>query len=225
MRFETRWRNRRSCVTVTVASLGEELLQPEDALDVEMVRGLVEEQQLGLAHERAREGDALLPAAREPGDRRALARGGAAQVEPREQLVDARLLLPAVRARWQAGAHRLADRGAGRERRHLRQVRDAQSGPSGDGARVGAELAREDAEERRLAGAVGADEADAIAVGEREAHALEEGARAEGVGEVLGGEKNGHAKPLTLTLSPQRREGKRICWAACRTASAASTRL
>ena len=41
------------------------LLQPEDPVDVEVVRGLVEEQELGLAHERAADGQPLLPAARQ----------------------------------------------------------------------------------------------------------------------------------------------------------------
>ena len=45
----------------------EQLLEPQDAVHVEMVRGLVEQQQLGLAHELARDGQALLPAARERG--------------------------------------------------------------------------------------------------------------------------------------------------------------
>ena len=43
----------------------QQLLEPEDALDVEMVRGLVEQQQLGLARQLARDGEPLLPAAGE----------------------------------------------------------------------------------------------------------------------------------------------------------------
>ena len=43
----------------------QQLLEPEDAVDVEVVGGLVEQQQLGLAHELARDGEPLLPAARE----------------------------------------------------------------------------------------------------------------------------------------------------------------
>ena len=44
---------------------GEQLLEPEDRVHVEVVRGLVEEQQVGPAHELARERDALLPASPE----------------------------------------------------------------------------------------------------------------------------------------------------------------
>ena len=50
----------------------QQLLQPEDAVEVEVVRGLVEQQQLGLAHQLARDGEPLLPAARERRDGRGL---------------------------------------------------------------------------------------------------------------------------------------------------------
>ena len=43
----------------------EELLEPLDALEVEVVRGPVEEQQVGMAQEQLREGYAHLPATRE----------------------------------------------------------------------------------------------------------------------------------------------------------------
>ena len=57
MRVARRRRKARSCVTKTsvVAALDEEALHPLDRVDVEMVRWLVEEQHVGLAHERARE--------------------------------------------------------------------------------------------------------------------------------------------------------------------------
>src|ERR1019366_6133715 len=45
-------------------------LEPEARLHVEMVRGLVEEQEIRLAHELARERDAFLPPPRECRDRR-----------------------------------------------------------------------------------------------------------------------------------------------------------
>ena len=46
----------------------EERLEPDDRLDVEMVRGLVEEHRVGAHQEDAGEGDAHLPAARERAD-------------------------------------------------------------------------------------------------------------------------------------------------------------
>ncbi len=49
---------------------GEKLLEPEDRVHVEVVRGLVEEEEIGLPHELARERDALLPPARERRDGR-----------------------------------------------------------------------------------------------------------------------------------------------------------
>ena len=43
----------------------QQLLEPEDAVEVEMVRRLVQQQQVGRCDERPRDGEALLPAARE----------------------------------------------------------------------------------------------------------------------------------------------------------------
>ena len=45
----------------------QQLLEPEDALDVEVVRRLVEQEQLGLAGQRAGDGQPLLPSAGERG--------------------------------------------------------------------------------------------------------------------------------------------------------------
>ena len=145
---------------------GEQLLEPEDRVDVEMVRGLVEEEEIGLPHELARERDALLPPA---GERRDGRPGRAAlrhEREPRNVLVGREpglpVLLAGVRARG-ALEHRLADRRALAEDRHLREIADAQAPLRGPRALVRRDLAREDREQRRLPGAVRADQADAVA--------------------------------------------------------------
>src|SRR5205085_2683523 len=43
----------------------QQLLEPEDAVEIEMVRGLVHEQHVGRAHERLRDRQSLLPTAGE----------------------------------------------------------------------------------------------------------------------------------------------------------------
>ena len=93
MRVATRRRNARSCVTnssVVPRSI-EELLHPLDRVDVEMVGRLVEQEHVGLAHERAGEQRLALASARRVGERRV-------GVEPEvlEHRVDARLQLPRV---------------------------------------------------------------------------------------------------------------------------------
>ena len=72
----------------------QQVLEPEDALDVEVVRGLVEEQQLRLADERARDRQPLLPAAGE--DARPLRPVGEAGLADRDR--DAALDLVLVEA-------------------------------------------------------------------------------------------------------------------------------
>ena len=181
---------------------GEELLEPVARLEVEVIGGLVERQDVGAAEEQLRERDAHLPSARELGavavevvrpeaeaaedGLRLRLRVVPAVVVPllahrRVAFHDARVLP----ARGIDGGERLFDGsapcfermqlGERRERvgadRHpadehvLRQVPDGGTARQRDGARVGLEIARDDAEERRLAGAVRAREPDARAVG------------------------------------------------------------
>src|ERR1019366_8988599 len=170
-------------------------LEPEARLHVEMVRGLVEKQEIGLAHELARERDAFLPPPRERRDRRlgraALRRGG----EPADALVRRERGLPGlvagVRAR-RALEHRLADRRALAERRHLREVPDAEALLDGARALVRRDLAREDRKQRRLPGSVRADEADAVAGVHGTGDPLEQGTRAEGLRETGCGQEDSH---------------------------------
>ncbi len=71
--------------------LGEKLFEPGDRFDVEMIRRLVEQQQLGLRHERTSEQHTPPPAARERIDNRFRR-----QLKPFEHQLDALLEIPAV---------------------------------------------------------------------------------------------------------------------------------
>ena len=199
-------------------------LEPRDALRVEVVRGLVEEEDVGIGKQEPRERDAAALAAGERRDVRV--RGRQAQRLHREldvvvelpevpfvdfvleaahlrvELVELRVvrhlaqeaadLVVAVELRLRLGdalAHALLD-GLGRvELRLLRQIADTRG--VGDDAlphelRV---LAGEDLEERRLAGAVHADDADVGAVEEREVDVLEHGLGAVLLGDVDEGDR------------------------------------
>ncbi len=77
--------------------VGEESLEPQDRLEVEVVGRLVEQQRVGLHHQDARETDAHLPAARERADvavhlRRVEAEAGEHLARPRFEAVAAELL-------------------------------------------------------------------------------------------------------------------------------------
>ena len=93
MRVARRWRNARSCVTNTHRArvVGEEILEPRDRVDVEMVRRLVEQQEVRLRHQRPCEQDAAAPAAGEGVDD-----GVGGQAEAGEHQLDALLEAPAV---------------------------------------------------------------------------------------------------------------------------------
>ncbi len=83
------------------------------------------------------------------------------------------------------GARRLFEDGVTRVGQAvLRQVADGQRGRLEDGARVGLVDAGHHLEERGLAGAVGAAQADAFAVGDLPRDVVEQDAVAEGFGEL-----------------------------------------
>ena len=160
----------------------EQLLEPEDRVHVEVVRRLVEEQEVRPSHELARERDALLPSSRERRDERPGRAALRHEREPGDVLVRREagfpLLLAGVRARG-ALEDGLADRRALAEDRHLREEADAQAPLRGPRALVRRDLAREDGEQRRLPGAVRADEADAVARVDGARDPLEQGMRPE----------------------------------------------
>ena len=104
------------------AILGEKGLEPRDRLDVEVIGRLVEQQQIGLADQRAREQHAALPSARQRVDDRRPAAAPAASSPCRPG--DAAAIHRAHRAR--RGLRRpLGDRAIRRQRHVLHQPRDA----------------------------------------------------------------------------------------------------
>ena len=197
------------------AALDEELLQPLDRVDVQMVRRLVEQQHVGLPHERACEQRLALAAAAGVRERRL---GVEAQVH--EHRVDARLHLPRVGGveRVVQPVHLLQRRVAAARRDAvarlviarqqpsqvaqplghdveraaaeiagdlLLQPCDGDAGLAHDLARVGAHLAVEQLHERALPGAVPAEQADALAALDPELGMVEDGRAAEGDADVL----------------------------------------
>ena len=162
----------------------QQLLEPEDAVDVEVVRGLVEQQQLGLAHQLARDREPLLPAARERLRLLRLVREAGPSHRDGDLAVALVRVEPLVRERF---AQHGADARARSERGILRHVADAQA--LARRARAGGRRleAGQDLQQRRLAGAVRADEADVVVLEDAERQALEERRRAEGLGELLTG--------------------------------------
>ena len=157
-----------------------------------MVGRLVEQQQVGLGEQHRRERDAHAPAARELAERRAPAspaskpsparmRAGARRrraradlVEPRLDLGDAHRRGAARRARASSAARSVsaastvASGVAVAARRLLRQKADAAAARQDHVAALGQQRAADQVEQRRLAGAVAADEPDLGA--ERDLH-------------------------------------------------------
>ena len=221
-------RNQRSWATrITAAfSVASSLLQPLEALDVEVVRRLVEEQEVGLDRERAGErgarqlaaGEASRAAApgRRPGSpgrelrasrararpsrpraRAATGRPSSGEACPRRGRRLHRALEPcAARPRARAGRARpetTYSRSVRSElaRRALVVERDARALRERELAALERDLARDRAQQRRLARAVRAREREPVAAPDREGHALEERVPGELLAEA-GCDQHGH---------------------------------
>jgi hypothetical protein len=131
---------------------GENLLQPQDAVDVEVVGGLVQQEHVGGGCQLARDGEALLPAAGQRIDRRASVREAGAAQRPGEAAGP----LGLVDALERGGEHGL-DGKAGREDGVLRHVAEHDAAAERARAAVGRLEAGEDPQQRGLARAVGPD--------------------------------------------------------------------
>jgi hypothetical protein len=141
------------------AVLGQAGLEPGDGVDVEVVGGLVEHEQVGLGQEGTGQGHPLGLAARQRGDVDARHR-------PHAQAVEDGLGLPPLADS--------GERGAGRQRGVLAQHRDAHAAPPAHRPGVGLALAGQDAQQRGLALPVQPDDAHAVAVGDRDGAVGEE---------------------------------------------------
>jgi hypothetical protein len=155
------------------------VLEPEHGIEVQVVGGLVQQQQVGTAHEAAREVEAHAPAAGEARDMARLRR--LVEAQAREQRLRARARLVAadvVVVRHQLGqslavlvrhprldlaqlrvaVHHEVERRPLHRGRLLRDVREHPGRRQRNLARVRVQLAADDREEARLAAAVRADE-------------------------------------------------------------------
>jgi hypothetical protein len=168
----------------------EHCFEPEDAFDVEVVRRLVEQEDVGLAHELLRDREPLAPAAGE----RLAAQLGLVETGLAEGDGNAAELLVLVErvVVVQRVEQHFLDSLAGREHRILRHVPDAYT--LAQSARAGVRLldAGENLQQRRLARSIRPHQPDVIALGHSERQSFEERTRRERLGERLSGEEDGH---------------------------------
>ena len=164
MTVETRSSMKRSWVTRTrpPVELGQALLEHLERRDVEVVGRLVEDQQVGGLQHQARDEDARLLAAREAADRQPrAARGGRGSAWPTPRRGRSgpgrRRCRPPARAPGGATASGSSARAV------LVEADDAQAVGALDRAGVGGEVAGEQPQQRGLAAAVRAEQADARA--------------------------------------------------------------
>ena len=183
------------------------VLEPEARLEIQMVGRLVQEQQVGLGEQHRSECCAHAPAAGEAGQRLLLrglveAQAGEDRARPRRRGVrpdigeaglgfgDGAGIVRGLGGAQKRGAlvigieHRLARR-ALTARRLLRDPVDARMAAQAHLAGIRRELAPDQAQERGLAAAVGADQADALAGRQVHARLLEQQPPAEAQGDVV----------------------------------------
>lgn len=131
--------------------------EPGNAVEVEVVGGLVEQQQVGLLDQGAGQRDALARTARQAGDL-----GVRGQAELFQHGAYARRALPVFVVAFDVADH-VEDSGVFVQLRLLFDRGHAQPRTAGDVAVVGNGAAIQQPQQRGLAGAVAADEADALA--------------------------------------------------------------
>ncbi len=139
----------------------EQPLQPDDAGQIEVVGRLIEQQQVGLAHELAGQGKPFAPAAGKMiGPLIGIAETDLRQRDRRPGFA----LVILDRLAGKRGQKHRADAQTGSERVVLGQVTDARAAPQGTRAGVGLLKAGQQFQERRFAGAVRSDQPQALAV-------------------------------------------------------------
>ena len=153
---------------------GDELLDQRDAVEVEMIGRLVQQQEVRRQRERERQRRALLLAAR-----RGLGRGRLVEAEAMQVFDEPRLGAPAVALvvnRFELAAKReaFAQRRRARQLRLLLDQHDREPVARLHLPVVELPLSRDHLQQRRLAGAVAADEADALAFAHDEVGAVEQ---------------------------------------------------
>ena len=167
----------------------QERLEPENGVDVEMIGGLIEQQDVGLQRQLARDGQALAPAAGQGiGGERTVGEAGLTEraADPRRRFV----FVERGRAAQRVGQDVL-DRHAGREDGVLRDVADANALAHGARAGVGLLDAGENLQQRRFPRTIRPHQSDVIALRDGEAEVLEKWPRRERLRQRLAGEQNG----------------------------------
>ena len=145
---------------------GEPVLELADASEVEMVGRLVEQQEIGLGDRDAGEHGEPLPATAQLSERALTQRFG--HIECVERDLDAPALALRLLGRQRA-EHQLPERQFSEPWRDvLLDMPDAQAARAGDFAAAGLGRAGEAAEQGRFAPAIGGDEAEPVARGDRE---------------------------------------------------------
>ena len=171
---------------------GEVFLEPQQRLEIEMVRRLVEQQERGLGDEQAREVRAHHPTAGESlrelvGVAFLEAEAGEDFLGPRlERVVDVEVVLS--RLEFLAARRDVQDRLLARGRALLREKAEVRAALPLDRAGVGALLTEDEPEERGLARTVGPDEPEPIGARDEERHVGKQFAGAVGLGDVGDGE-------------------------------------
>ena len=175
--------------------LREELLEPEDAFDVEMVGRLVHEEHVGLGGEGPRDGQAFRPAAGQGVD------GGVpvGETAPAEGEGDAAGPVAFVHSRQGGGDDRF-HREARLEDGILGDVADSYAAPDGARAAVGRGKAGEDLEEGGLARAVRSHEADLVPFEEPERELFEESPGPVGLADRVAAQEKRGGHPTLLFL-------------------------
>ena len=185
-----------------LAQLADQLEDQPALLRAHRRERLVEQDDLGVREDRARDGDRLALAARERRDLGVhVGDVDAERVEVRPRRARIEPLLSTPQARVLALQEHVVEHGQpGHESEVLVDGVDAERARVDDRfqvhrvaeqrdlARVGPVVAREDLDERRLAGAVVADQPEHLALAQVQAHVAQRGDRAEALGEVLDAE-------------------------------------
>ena len=193
----------------------QEVLQPQHRLQVEVVGGLVEQQQVGLREQQAGECHAHPPAAGEAVERTVLRflveaeaeqdlrrpAGGGVGVDGDQALIDVAepvgilrgLAFDQQRGAFGVGGEHGLERGGEAGGRFLRDIAEPGTARHLDGSAVGFEQVGEDTDQRGLAGAVAADQPDAALGRQLGGGAVDDRAAAEAHGDAGDVE---HGRPL-----------------------------
>ncbi len=187
----------------------EPLFEPDDGIEVQVIGGLVEQQQVGAAHQRPPQVQPHAPAAGEArhrlqelpvGKTQAVQQGrcpgpGAVAVDVAQQLVavgEALAVMGRLRlgdlgldlAQFGVAVEHVLQGGCGNGRRLLRHVGDHPARRQFQIARVGVQLSPQHGEQAGLAAAVGADHAHLLSGVDLEGGAFDQRARAASEGEI-----------------------------------------